>query len=62
MLKRDLIEDIKSETSGTFGNILLSIVQCERSCTCVIDPEEARKDAQKLYDVLKFKSSPQPLC
>ena len=52
MYGKDLYQEIDKETSGNVGKILKSIINCERSTSCLVDSEQARIDAQALYDVL----------
>jgi len=49
MFKRDLVKDIKSETSGDFRRILISLVVAGREDKAV-DVELAKSDAKVLYD------------
>jgi len=49
LFDRDLIEDIKSETSGDLRRILVAIATANRE-TKEVDTEEAKADAKKLHD------------
>jgi len=48
MFKRDLIDDIKSETSGHLGRILVTMASAIRE-TKEVDMVEAKREAQELY-------------
>jgi len=49
LFDRELIEDIESETSGDLRRILVAIATANRE-TKEVDVEEAKADAQRLYD------------
>jgi len=49
LFDRDLIKDIESETSGDLKRILVSMATADRE-TKEVDNDEAKADAQRLYD------------
>ena len=51
LYKKELVEDIKSDTSGDFQKILEGILRCQRSETKEIDKEKCAKIAKDLNDI-----------
>lgn len=47
--KKDLEKEIKSETSGDFENILISLCQGCREEANPVDASQAQADAEELY-------------
>ena len=47
---RDLISDVKSETSGAFRRLLVSLLQAQRSQNTEPNKEECEKIAKELYE------------
>ncbi|KAJ8380497.1 hypothetical protein SKAU_G00012750 [Synaphobranchus kaupii] len=48
--ERKLTYDLKSEISGEFGTALLILAEGERDEDTTVDPEQAKEDAQTLYE------------
>ncbi|OAF65775.1 Calpactin II, partial [Intoshia linei] len=48
--KKNLEDDISSETSGHFKRLLISMTQANRPEGCVIDRAKARNDAKKIHE------------
>ena len=44
---RNLESDIKGDTSGTFEQVLVALLQARRETTC--DSQQAKKDSFDLY-------------
>ena len=57
MFDRDLVEDIKSENSGDFGRMLVSLASGGRDNSQTANLDLAIKEANLLYEVRKFKPS-----
>ncbi len=53
MFDRDLVEDIKSETSGDFGRLLISLASGGRDNSQAANLDLAVHEANLLYEVLK---------
>jgi hypothetical protein len=47
---RDMVEDIKSDTSGSFWTVLKALLENKRNSTTNPDLEDCQNCAQKLYD------------
>lgn len=47
---RDLVKDVKDDTSGDFKRMFVSILQANRDESVTVDEAAARADAQALYD------------
>ena len=47
---RDMVEDIKSDTSGSFWTVLKALLEKKRNSTTNPDLEDCQNCAQKLYD------------
>ena len=48
--KRDLEKDVIGDTSGTFKQLLVSLIQCKRSINKNPDKDECEKIAKELYE------------
>ena len=48
MYKKNLENDVKGDTSGTFGNVLVSLLNAARPNDNMIDRTQAMQDAQAL--------------
>ena len=48
--KRNLVEDVKSETSGSFRRLLISLLQGERSDNQNVNQQECEDCAKQLYE------------
>ena len=48
--KKNLEEEVKDETSGSFRKLCISILQCNRDETSTIDWAKVQKDSKELYD------------
>ncbi|XP_033645105.1 annexin A13-like [Asterias rubens] len=50
VFERDLAEDLENETSGDFKYLMLSICACGRDESDDVDEDQAKEDAQELFD------------
>jgi len=48
--KRDLDDDVKSETSGTLRKLLIALLQCNRSTNTMPNPAQCANIAKEIYD------------
>ena len=51
MYERDLEEDIDGDTSKDFRRLLISQVNASRDDSTKVDKEQAKEDAQAIWDV-----------
>ena len=52
MYKKNLENDVKGDTSGTFGNVLVSLLNAARPNDNMIDRTQAMQDAQAAADAM----------
>ena len=55
MFKKSLENDVKGDTSGTFRNVLVSLLNAQRPNDTMIDRTQAQQDAQMLVTANKDK-------
>ena len=49
--ERNLVDDVQGDTSGAFGQLLLSQLAAVREENPAVDPIRAHKDAAEIYEV-----------